>query len=118
MKIYSRRQALSRFAALSSTLAVGTGSQSFTWNLTNSSNESPVINRILEPYPSEWLPKGVRSRFVDNINGLRMHILEAGYEEKGRPGLLLLHGFPELAYSWRHIMLPCLLYTSPSPRDA
>ena len=23
----------------------------------------------LEPYPSAWLPDGVRSRFVNNING-------------------------------------------------
>jgi pimeloyl-ACP methyl ester carboxylesterase len=52
------------------------------------------------------LPAGIRSRFVDNINGLRMHILEAGFETKGRPCLLLLHGFPELAYSWRKVMLP------------
>src|SRR5438045_5264328 len=35
-----------------------------------------------------------------------MHMLEAGFEEKGRPCLLLLHGFPELAYSWRKVMLP------------
>lgn len=56
------------------------------------------------PYPSAMLPSGVRSRFVDNINGLRMHVLEAGYEEKNRPGVLLLHGFPELAYSWRRVM--------------
>ena len=34
----------------------------------------------LEPYPSAWLPAGVRSRFVNNINGLRVHVLEAGYE--------------------------------------
>ena len=27
-------------------------------------------------------------------------------ETKGRPCLLLLHGFPELAYSWRKVMLP------------
>jgi pimeloyl-ACP methyl ester carboxylesterase len=52
------------------------------------------------------LPPGIRSRFVDNINGLRMHVLEAGFETKGRPCLLLLHGFPELAYSWRKVMLP------------
>ena len=31
-----------------------------------------------------------------------MHILEAG--EPGRPLLLLLHGFPELAFSWRKVM--------------
>jgi pimeloyl-ACP methyl ester carboxylesterase len=33
-------------------------------------------------------------------------VLEAGFEEKGRPCLLLLHGFPELAYSWRKVMVP------------
>jgi pimeloyl-ACP methyl ester carboxylesterase len=52
------------------------------------------------------LPPGIRSRFVDNINGLRLHVLEAGFEAKGRPCILLLHGFPELAYSWRKVMLP------------
>ena len=35
-----------------------------------------------------------------------MHVLEAGFEAPGRPCLLLLHGFPELAYSWRKVMLP------------
>ena len=40
------------------------------------------------------------------MNGLRVHVLEAGYEPPGRPGLLLLHGFPELAYSWRKVMVP------------
>ena len=58
------------------------------------------------PVPKGVLPDGVRSRFVDGINGLRMHVLEAGFEDEGRPCLLLLHGFPELAYSWRKIMLP------------
>ena len=41
-------------------------------------------------------------RFVEGVNGLRMHVLEAG--EPGRPVVLLLHGFPELAYSWRRVM--------------
>jgi pimeloyl-ACP methyl ester carboxylesterase len=54
--------------------------------------------------PSIPLPPGIRSRFVDDINGLRMHVLEAGFETKGRPCILLLHGFPELAYSWRKVM--------------
>src|SRR5690242_2709852 len=52
------------------------------------------------------LPAGIRSRFVSDINGLRMHVLEAGFEPRGRPLVLLLHGFPELAYSWRKVMLP------------
>jgi pimeloyl-ACP methyl ester carboxylesterase len=54
--------------------------------------------------PEIPLPAGIRSRFVDGINGLCMHVLEAGYEGGGRPCLLLLHGFPELAYSWRKVM--------------
>ena len=60
----------------------------------------------LAPLDAAHLASGVRARFVDGINGLRMHILEAGHETPGRPLLLLLHGFPELAYSWRNVMLP------------
>jgi pimeloyl-ACP methyl ester carboxylesterase len=52
------------------------------------------------------MPPGIRSRFVPDINGLTMHVLEAGFETPGRPCLLLLHGFPELAYSWRKVMVP------------
>ena len=55
----------------------------------------------LPPIP---LPPSIRSRTVDGINGLRMHVLEAGFETRGRPCLLLLHGFPELAFSWRKVM--------------
>ena len=58
------------------------------------------------PLATDVLPSGVRSRFVHDINGLRIHVLEAGFEQGGRPGVLLLHGFPELAYSWRHVMVP------------
>ena len=50
------------------------------------------------------LPAGIRSRMAANGNGLDMHFLEAGFEEPGRPCALLLHGFPELAYSWRRVM--------------
>ena len=61
---------------------------------------------MITPLTTPTLPRGIRSRFVEGINGLTVHILEAGYEEKGRPCLLLLHGFPELAISWRKVMLP------------
>ena len=60
----------------------------------------------LAGYTKNALPRGIRARFVDDINGLSMHVLEAGYETPGRPCVLLLHGFPELAYSWRKVMLP------------
>jgi pimeloyl-ACP methyl ester carboxylesterase len=53
----------------------------------------------LAPLP---LPVEIRARMVPDVNGLQVHVLEAG--EPGAPVLLLLHGFPELAYSWRRVM--------------
>lgn len=58
------------------------------------------------PFASDMLPAGVRSRLISNVNGLTMHILEAGYDEPDRPCVLLLHGFPELAWSWRKVLGP------------
>ena len=58
----------------------------------------------LPPYGNGTLPSGLRSRHITNVNGLTVHILEAGYETPGGPAVLLLHGFPELAYSWRKVM--------------
>ena len=55
-------------------------------------------------YPE--LPAGIRSEIVNNSNGLNVNFLEAGFEEQGRHCVLLLHGFPELAYSWRKIIVP------------
>jgi len=49
------------------------------------------------------LPDGITSNFIAT-DGLNTHILEAGPREG--PLVLLLHGFPELAYSWRKIILP------------
>ena len=56
----------------------------------------------LPPLDPACLPSGVCSRFLAGINGLRVHLLEAG--DPQRPMVLLLHGFPEIAYSWRRLM--------------
>lgn len=53
----------------------------------------------LAPLP---LPAAIRARVVDGVNGLSMHVLEAG--DPANPCLVLLHGFPELAFSWRAVM--------------
>jgi pimeloyl-ACP methyl ester carboxylesterase len=45
---------------------------------------------------------GIRARRQEGINGLSMHLLEAG--DPRAPCVLLLHGFPETAYSWRKVM--------------
>jgi len=55
-------------------------------------------------YDRATLPPGVRARMVDNRNGLHMHVLESGFEPAGRPMVLLLHGFPEVAWSWRYAL--------------
>ena len=60
----------------------------------------------LPPYGNSTIPSGIRSRAIANVNGMTVHILEAGFQTGGRPAVLLLHGFPELAYSWRKVMLP------------
>lgn len=59
-----------------------------------------------EPLPGNFLPDGISAHFVRNNNGLAVHFLAAGDLHADRPVLLLLHGFPELAYSWRKVMVP------------
>ncbi|MEM7060390.1 MAG: alpha/beta hydrolase [Pseudomonadota bacterium] len=55
----------------------------------------------MDPLP---LPSGITSRQIATDAGLDQHFLEAG--DPTKPLLLLLHGFPELAFSWRHVMTP------------
>src|ERR1700748_3355305 len=43
-------------------------------------------------------------RLVDT-NGIQLRVVEAG--DRGAPAVVLAHGFPELAYSWRH-QIPAL----------
>ena len=54
--------------------------------------------------PALPLPAGIRSRGLPITTGLNMHLLEAGHDHQ-RPLVLLLHGFPELSFSWRHQLL-------------
>ena len=57
-------------------------------------------------YGQDRLPIGIRSRRVDTNNGVTLHILESGFESPNRPCVVLLHGYPELAYIWRNQLLP------------
>src|SRR5277367_5761921 len=52
--------------------------------------------------PISAQPSQIKHRFVQ-VNGIKMHIAEQG---EG-PLVVLAHGFPELWYSWRHV-LPAL----------
>lgn len=107
----TRRQLIQGLAAMAPAAAAvtirPTGGSLMAADIGASTARSPARRtQELGPLSADVLPDGVRSRFVDNINGLRVHVLEAGYEGGRRPGLLLLHGFPELAYSWRNVMVP------------
>ena len=107
----TRRQLIQGLAAMAPAAAAvtirPTGGSLMAADIGASTARSPATRtQEFGPLSADVLPDGVRSRFVDNINGLRVHVLEAGYEGGRRPGLLLLHGFPELAYSWRNVMVP------------
>ena len=56
----------------------------------------------LASYGGDTLPTGVHPRLVPNVNGLTVNMLEAGTQ--GQPLVLLIHGFPNLGYSWRKVM--------------
>lgn len=58
----------------------------------------------LAPLP---LPPSITSRYVDTSpHSLIFHVLESKPQSHSTstPVILLIHGFPELAFSWRHIM--------------
>ena len=50
------------------------------------------------------LDKNIKSNFVDIGTGLKVHYLECNSKiKKDAPIALLLHGFPEISFSWRKI---------------
>ena len=50
------------------------------------------------------LENNIKSKYMDDVNGLSMHYLESGEKTKTSELIVLLHGFPELSYSWRKIL--------------
>lgn len=59
----------------------------------------------LPPLP---LPSNIRQRYIDLTTepscGLNIFFLEAG--DPNKPLILLFHGYPELAYTWRKVLVP------------
>lgn len=54
--------------------------------------------------PESFLPAGATERRID-VGGVELHCVEAG----SGPLVVLLHGFPEFWYSWRH-QIPALVH--------
>ena len=64
------------------------------------------MTKQVKNYGNSTLPPQIRSSIAHSVNGLDIHYLEAGFENKNSPLIVLLHGFPELCFSWRKIMVP------------
>ena len=64
------------------------------------------MTHIRGDYGKGTLSDQIRSSVRSGVNGLDIHYLEAGFESKNNPLIILLHGFPELSYSWRKIISP------------
>ncbi|KAL3820551.1 hypothetical protein ACJIZ3_006456 [Penstemon smallii] len=47
---------------------------------------------------------GIEHRYVE-VNGLKLHVAEAGGGNPAAAAVVFLHGFPEIWYSWRHQMI-------------
>ena len=76
------------------------------WGATSTNPVPASQDNASVDYGRATLPRGIRSRRIDTNNQVVLHILEAGFESTARPCVVLLHGFPELAYTWRNQMLP------------
>lgn len=95
----TRRQVLQALGLIAANAALASGSHP------EGTSTDARVNDDVE-YGKSTLPVGVRSRRVETNNDGVLHVLEAGFESPGRPCVVLLHGFPELAYTWRNQFLP------------
>jgi len=104
---FTRRKLLQSAGALLAQSAVASSVRAADPRGTAAVAQTPSISRNENvEYGQGTLPVGIRSRIIDNTNGVKMHILESGFQDRSRPCVVLLHGFPELAYTWRNQLLP------------
>jgi pimeloyl-ACP methyl ester carboxylesterase len=109
MTLTSRRQVFTRGAALmlgigasrSACTATSAGPVPLSPHPDTETGELAMSSGSHTEYPTR---PGLRQRVLPGIEGLSVRILEAGFETPDRPLVLLLHGFPELAWSWRTVM--------------
>ncbi len=63
---------------------------------TASAKDAPLESKNVL-YGRRTLPVGIRSKRVVTDTGATLHVLEAGYESRTAPCVVLLHGFPSWA---------------------
>lgn len=91
----NRRQMLGSAGALLAQTALP-------WTAVHGENAGSENRDVL--YGRGTLAAGIRSSRINTNTGATLHILEAG--RRTDPCVVFLHGFPELAYTWRHQLLP------------
>lgn len=101
----TRRQLLRGAGALLAYSAAASTAAAAQHAAGESAAPKPDRNNDVE-YGQETLRVGIRSRRIDNNNGVTIHALEAGFAPPAKPCVVLLHGFPELGYTWRNQLLP------------
>ncbi len=82
-KITADIQSPSRRSLLATAAAAGLSG----FALTQSPARAAIVRTDfarLPPYGNSTIPQGIRSRAISNVNGLTVHMLEAGYETPGR----------------------------------
>ena len=60
----------------------------------------------IQSYKAAGLDPAITTRTIRGVNGMDVHVLEAKPDQEDPPLVLLLHGFPELAFSWRKLLVP------------
>jgi pimeloyl-ACP methyl ester carboxylesterase len=103
MTSVERRTAVTRRWILQRAAGLLAGSA---WGSSVRTADNRVAINSAVSYGQHTLPADIRSRRIDNNNGATLHILEAGFQSPKRACVVLLHGFPELAYTWRKQLLP------------
>ena len=85
---------LSRRTFLATAATVGLGSLAIAQTASARPDIVHTDFSTLPAYGNGTIPAGIRSRQIANVNGMTVHILEAGYETPGRPGSLALAWLP------------------------
>lgn len=79
------------------------GSRRFSWTLLCSLCCATFVS-LTETMATESSHSRVKEMYVENCNGLTVHCWSAG--DPKNPLILLLHGFPETAFSWHDYLEP------------
>ena len=77
----------------------------------------PSLDDLPDPFRMQDMDKAV-CRLIQAMETHESILIYGDYDVDGTTGVALLYGFLKTIYPSIDFYIPCLLYTSPSPRDA